>query len=127
MSNYNIKINFSKIDQSFVASIKGRSETKKCLCIPLDAKGVFVGEKGIYMDFSAMERKNPMYNQTHFIKIPIPKEEYQQLTTEERDNIPIVGHMEPIKRTEIKNTEVITAPEVAIEQDDEMSYDDLPF
>lgn len=47
MSNYNINLNLSKLKDSFVVAIKGKTVTKKCLCIPLDSDGVYVGEKGI--------------------------------------------------------------------------------
>lgn len=42
-------------------------------------------------------------------------------------NMPLVGNMKPLIKTEPANPEVDRAPETAIVQDDGMSIDDLPF
>lgn len=125
--NYNIKLNLSKLS-SFVAAIKGKTTTKKCLCIPLDSDGVYVGEKGIYLDLSAIETKEQKFNQSHFIRVSIPKEAYQQLSEDEKKNITIVGNMKVMERPAAVNPLVETAAEAAVENtEDGFGIDDLPF
>ena len=45
MSNFGIKIDLLKLKNSFVTNIKGKTATKRCLVIPIDDSGVFLGEK----------------------------------------------------------------------------------
>lgn len=127
MSSYNINLNLSKLKDSFVAAIKGKTAAKKCLCIPLDSDGVYVGEKGIYLDLSAIETKEQKFNQSHFIRVRLQKEVYQQLTEEERKQVPIVGNMKVLERPAVQNQEVEAAAVASVKTDDGMSIDDFPF
>lgn len=46
MANYSIKTDLLKLQGAFVTNIKGKTTTKRCLCIPIDGSGLFLGEKG---------------------------------------------------------------------------------
>lgn len=125
--NYNIKLNLSKLS-SFVAAIKGKTTTKKCLCIPLDSNGIYVGEKGIYLELTAVELHTQNFGQSHFIRVSLPKEAYQQLSEDEKKNIAIVGNMKVMERPAAVNPLVETAAEAAVENtEDGFGIDDLPF
>lgn len=78
-------------------------------------------------DPNAIETKENKFNQSHFIRVSLPKEVYQQLTEEERKQVPIVGNMKVLERPAVQNQEVEAATVASVEPDDGMSIDDLPF
>ena len=122
MSNYGIKINLTKIKEHFLQNIKGNTMTKRCICIPLDALGIYEGEKGIYLDLVAFEYKEPKFADTHMVKISIPKEIVDAMTEEEKNAQPIVGGLKPIVAAERKKTEIPGTTEATAEDGN-----DLPF
>lgn len=123
MSNYSIKLDLTKIGGAFVANIQGRTARKKCLCIPIEDAHLFVGEKGLYADFTAIEMREPHNGTTHIIKQNLPKEVFQSMTDEERRALPIIGNMSVLQRRQ-PSVEDIAADNAAVSPD---SYDDLPF
>ena len=46
MGNFSIKEDLLKLKGAFITNFKGRTETKRCLVIPVDDSGLYVGEKG---------------------------------------------------------------------------------
>ena len=70
MSNQSIKINLKKFRNAALLTIPGRTAKKRCICIPVDDNPeIFVGEKGVYLDLTAIEMKEPgQYGDTHFLK-----------------------------------------------------------
>lgn len=91
MANYSIKTNLLKLQGAFVTNIKGKTTTKQCLCIPIDESGLFLGEKGCYLNMTAIEMQNPQYSDTHCIKVSHDREVYERMTDEERAAQPIIG------------------------------------
>lgn len=91
MANYSIKTDLLKLQGAFVTNIKGKTATKKCLCIPIDESGLFLGEKGCYLNMTAIEMQNPQYSDTHCIKVSHDREVYERMTDEERAAQPIIG------------------------------------
>ena len=121
MSNQSIKINLQKFRNAALLTMPGRTAKKRCICIPVDDNPeIFVGEKGVYLDLTAIEMKEPgQYGDTHFLKGNYPEEVYKSLSDEERKSQPIVGQMRPLVRKEQPAPEV-SAVEAEVE-------DDLPF
>lgn len=121
MANFGIKIDLLKLKNSFVTNLKGKTETKRCLVIPIDDTQLFLGEKGIYLNLTGVEMQKARYDETHFVKQKLQKEVYQAMTEEERKQQPILGSMRPIasvqKQMEVKTTTDTTQVEL----------DDLPF
>ena len=116
--NYNVKIDFAKLNKVGVANIQGKTGKVKCVVIPVEENDIFLSEKGgIYKDFTAIEMKEERYGQTHLVKPSIPSERYKAMTEDEKKAIPIVGALSPIKS---KEAEVKT--EAYVDDDD-----DLPF
>ena len=117
--NYNLKIDFAKLNKVGVARIKGQTGEKvQCVVIPVEENGIFLSDKGgIYKDFTAIELKEERYGQSHLVKPSVPSEVYKYMTEEEKKSVPICGSLVPIKA---KNVEVTKEAEV-----DE--NDDLPF
>ena len=68
MGNFSIKEDLLKLKGAFITNFKGRTETKRCLVIPVDDSGLYVGEKGVYLNLTAIEMENPQFKETHCIK-----------------------------------------------------------
>lgn len=98
MTNYGIKIDLLKLRGAFMRNLKGQTTTKRCLIIPVDdCDGVFLGEKGCYLNLTAIEMQEPKYTDTHCIKVNLPKEQREAMTDDERNAIPILGGLHAIE------------------------------
>ena len=53
MANFSIKADLLKVKGAFVTNLKGKASTKRCLVIPIDESGLFLGEKGCYLNLTA--------------------------------------------------------------------------
>lgn len=123
MANFGIKIDLLKLKNSFVTNLKGKAATKRCLVIPIDDSGVYLGEKGVYLNLTAVEMREQWYGDTHVLKQSLPKEEYQAMSEEERRAQPILGSLKPLEsqQRQMEVTQTTNAAE-AVEDPD-----DLPF
>lgn len=122
MSNFGIKIDLLKLKDSFITNLKGKSETKRCLIIPVDDARLFVGEKGVYLNLTGVEMQEARYDDTHFVKQQLPKDVYQAMSDDERAKQPILGSMRPLAATQRQMEVTSTTPAAAVEDPD-----DLPF
>ncbi len=98
MANFAIKADLLKLKGAFVTNIKGKTATKRCLCIPTDESGLFLGKQGCYLNMTAIEMQNPQYSDTHCIKVSHDREVYERMTEEERAAQPIIGGLHELKR-----------------------------
>lgn len=65
MANYSIKADLLKVKGAFVKDLKGRTgAVKRCLIIPIEDSGMFLGEKGCYLNMTAIEMREARYNDT---------------------------------------------------------------
>lgn len=123
MANFGIRIDLLKLQGAFMRNLKGTTATKRCLIIPVDdCESIFLGEKGCYLNITAIEMENPQYNDTHCIKGDIPKERRENMTPEERQSVQILGGMRPLQAKQQPSMNV--SGEVPWEQ---MGGDGLPF
>lgn len=123
MSNFGIKIDCLKLKGAFLRNLQGKTSTKRCLIIPVDeCNGMFLGEKGCYLNLTAIEMQEPKYSDTHCIKPDIPREQREAMTEEEQRNIPILGGMHAIERKQQSMNVGTTIGQEAFADDD-----DLPF
>lgn len=123
-TNYGIKIDLLKLKGAFMRNLQGKSATKKCIIIPVDdCDGMFLGEKGCYLNMTAIEMQNPQYTDTHCIKPDIPKEQREAMSEEQRNAIPIIGGLHAIERLPQQMSVNTTIGADAFSPDDE----DLPF
>lgn len=98
MANFGIKIDLLKIKGAFMKNVQGRTQTKRCIIIPVDDDpGIYLGEKGCYLSMVAVELQNPKYEDTHMVKSDIPKDVRELLTEEQRRELPILGNMRPLQ------------------------------
>lgn len=122
MENFSIKADLLKIKGAFVTNLKGKTGvTKRCLIIPVDDSGMFLGEKGCYLNMAAIEMREARYGDTHCVKVSLPKEQYEAMSEEERSNTPIIGGMHIIETKQMTvNSQLDSAQAVE-------NADDLPF
>lgn len=120
-NNFGLRINLQKLNSAAVLNIKGKTQTKRCLVIPIDDNDcMFLGMKGCYIEITAVESPNNQYGATHMLKPNIPEEVYKAMSDEERQAIPILGNMKPLKPKEQQVTGSMNMEDVA-------NQDDLPF
>lgn len=96
MSNMNIKLDLLKLRGAFVTDIKGKTATKRCLVIPLDDARLFTGQKGVYLDLTAVATQESKYGDTHFVRQNLDRATYDALSEDERRAIPILGNVRPM-------------------------------
>ena len=124
MTNYGIKIDLLKLKGAFMRNLQGKSAEKRCLIIPVDdCEGVFLGEKGCYLNMTAIEMREARYTDTHCIKVNLSKEQRESMTEEERNAIPIIGglHAIEVKQKTMQVNDFVGQEAFA------PSDDDLPF
>lgn len=118
MSNFSTRINLATLKHSRKI-LKGQSGEVDCLIIPIKENNLFIGEKGLYLDLTHLEVKNPAEGQTdsHLVKQNLPKEIYETLSEEEKRALPILGNSKVwgSQQSEAKLAEPIG------------EHDDLPF
>lgn len=122
MANYSIKANLLKVQGAFVTNLKGKTATRRCLVIDIDESGMFLGEKGCYLNMAAIEMNESRYGDTHCVKVSLPKETVEKMTDEERRAIPILGGMHPLQ-SQAQQMAVPGQLDGAVV----MNEDDLPF
>lgn len=122
MANYSIKANLLKVKGAFVTNLKGKTATKRCLVIDIDESGMFLGEKGCYLNMAAIEMNESRYGDTHCVKVSLPKEVVEKMTDEERKAIPILGGMHPLQ-SQAQQMAVRGQVDATVV----MNEDDLPF
>lgn len=122
--NYLVRIDLLKLNSAFMRSIKGKTETKRCLIIPVDDNpSMYLGTKGCYLNLEARETREQKYDDTHFLKPSLPKDVREAMTEEQRNAIPIIGNMRPIKKSEAQQMTVAGGMDAASFAEE----DDLPF
>ncbi|MDR1346822.1 MAG: hypothetical protein LBJ63_00090 [Prevotellaceae bacterium] len=103
-------------------NIQGKSESKRCVCIPIDENSLFVSEfGGIYLSLAAWENSKLKNGKTHLIKPFIPKPKRDLMSQDELKNLPVVGDVKPVEQ---KKETPKSEPEQTTPVDD---MDDLPF
>lgn len=127
--NYGIHFNALKYVNSGVLNIKGRSETKRCLVVPIEDNHLFesVNEDGslkaVYLDLNAFALREPKYEQTHIVKQSLPKDVRESMTKEQLDAMPILGGMKPLVNPSANAATASNVPFAQLTEDDS----DLPF
>ena len=117
--NYNLKLDLAKLNKVGVANITGKSGNKvKCVVIPVEENNIFLSEKGgVYLDLACFSLKQENYGQSHLVKPSLSEEQRKAMTDEEKNALPIVGALKPMKAKQAEVKEEVQ-PDPA---------DDLPF
>ena len=117
MSNLSIKVNLLQLSNAAVINLRGKAATKRCLVIPVDDANLYVGQKGCYLNLTAIEMQNSQYGDTHCIKQNYDKAIYDAMTDEQRKAVPIIGSVKPLESKQ----PAVQAEHIIVEEDD------LPF
>ena len=121
--NYGIKIDLLKLNNVFLRNFVGKTATKRCIVVPVDDNpSVFLGEKGCYLNAVAYEISNKQYGDSHILKADLPKEVRERMTEEERNALPILGNMRPIKPKQMQ-----VHGSLPMDSPEGQPDDDLPF
>lgn len=120
-----MKIDLLKLKGAFLRNLQGKTSTKRCIIIPVDdCDGMYLGEKGCYLNMTAIEMQNPQFNDTHCVKVNIPKEQREAMTEEQRNAVPILGGLRPLER---KKETMQVSGTLGAEAFDPYDGEDLPF
>ena len=126
MGNISIKLNLKQLKHA-QREMKGANGKKvKCLIIPIEENELFEGEKGTYIDLTAIEIKNKVGDSkdTHLVKQNFDKDVYNAMSEEERKASPILGNAILWSRSEPSPQVSDSIPAEPITGEEE---DDLPF
>jgi hypothetical protein len=130
MANVSIKINLKQFKHKETELTRKDGTKVKCLIIPIEENMLFEGEKGTYLNLTAIEIKNKVGDSkdTHLIKQDIPKDKYDVMTDEEKRAFPIVGNA--IYWGGFKEREPLESQNLSDDDIDSFNnggIDDLPF
>lgn len=96
-NNFRIKLNLLKLKGAFMKHIPGEMTTGECkryIVIPVDDNdSIFMGEKGCYLNLSALEMQNPLCGNTHRIKCKLA----DRIAEKQNDKQHFIGNMRPVK------------------------------
>lgn len=95
MNNINGKINLMQL-KAVRMNLKGKTGIMECVVLPIAANHLFVGEKGIYLDLIAFEKRTQQEGNkdTHIIKQSLSKDIREAMTEEEKQAMPILGSLQ---------------------------------
>lgn len=124
MGNISIKLNLRQLKHVH-KTMKGINGDVEVLIIPIKENNLFNGEKGIYLDVTAIEIKDRSkfsaeQKDTHLLKQNFSKEVYEAMIDEEKRALPILGNAIAWGSREAEPQNSNFAP---INEDE----DDLPF
>jgi hypothetical protein len=134
MGNISLKINLRQL-KHVEREMKGQGDKMiKCLIIPLEENMIYQGEKGAYLNLTAIEIKDRSkfsadQKDTHLIKQDVPKDKYEAMTEEQRKAMPIIGNAilwgrqesAPVESAELSNS-AIDAYNENKEEDDGLPF-----
>jgi len=131
LGNISIKINMAQL-KHIKKEFTGKDGNKVlCLVVPIEENKMFLGEKGVYLDITAIEIKNKSGDSkdTHLLKQSFSKEFYESLTQEQKESYPILGNAIQWGRQEANPIQSDALSESAIDQykDEKEEHDPLPF
>lgn len=92
MGNITGKIDLQKLQGATIMEL-GKNKTK-CIVLPIEMAGLYAGEKGTYLDWTAIPLKEVKADRkdTHFIKLSVSKDKFNAMTEEQKSEIPILGN-----------------------------------
>lgn len=96
MSNISIKLNLAGLIHGTRIE-KGETGKQECIIIPIEKNNLYKGEKGLYIDLTAIEIKDRSkfsadQKDTHLVKQNMPKDVYEKMTDEQKKALPILGN-----------------------------------
>lgn len=134
MSNYNFRLDLSKLSGFGKTTLTGKSgQPKRCIVIPIEENQIYEGEKGCYLDIACFETPNSEYGTHRCVRSKSQKEQEYEKQTGERINTPILGNLKEFggqKQEEEEYTQTTTAQprkSKTTKAADDNDDSDLPF
>lgn len=134
MGNISIKLNLRQLKHVEREMNNKDGKPIKVLILPLEENMIFQGEKGAYLNLTAIEIKDRSkfsadQKDTHLVKQDIPKATYEAMSEDQRKAMPILGNAilwgrqeaAPVESSEMSNSAV----DEYLNKDE--GHDDLPF
>jgi hypothetical protein len=124
MANISIKLNLQQL-KHVSREMKGKDgKMIKVIILPVEENQLFEGEKGTYLDITAIQIKNKVGDSkdTHLLKQSFSKEVYDKMSDEEKKAYPILGNAILWGKSEPNPVASEQFPDDANEEED-----DLPF
>ena len=106
-----------KLDGAKVQDVQGKTQTRRCVCVPIDnrvgtvtdayfTRGQDTGElrevklKGVLLHLTAFELRVKDKGQSHLIKPSFSRETYERMTDEQVRRVPWIGNVKPWSKPE---------------------------
>lgn len=130
--NISIKVNLKQLKHVEREMTNKDGKKIKVLILPVEENMIFQGEKGSYLNLTAIEIKDRSkfsadQKDTHLIKQDIPKEKYEAMSEEARKAMPILGNAIAWGRQEAAPVASSELSESAVDQYMDEADDSLPF
>lgn len=93
-NNISLKHNLLTLKGATRMDIDGKAGKVKCLVIPIEMANLYDGEKGVYMDSTAIPLTSPRADSkdTHLVKQSFSKDKFNAMSDDEKKAIPIMGN-----------------------------------
>lgn len=117
---FTAKLNLRQLTHSLMTTPKG----SKVIVIPIAENNLYEGEKGLYLDLVAFEKKEVKEGEdTHLLKQSFSKEKLSAMTDEQKRALPILGNARISSGGQRSEAEPKDANNGAVAA----GIDDLPF
>lgn len=131
MGNISIRLNLRQL-KHVRRTMTGQDGRKlDVIILPIEENQFYVGEKGDYLDMTAIEVKNKANDSkdTHLLKQSFPKEVYDSMSDEQKQSYPILGNAIQWGRQEPAPVQSQALSESAVDAYMDQAGDDdgLPF
>lgn len=131
MGNISIRLNLRQL-KHVRRTMTGQDGRKlDVIILPIEENQFYVGEKGDYLDITAIEIKNKVGDSkdTHLLKQSFPKEMYDAMSEEQKQSYPILGNAIQWGRQEPAPVQSEALSESAVDAYMDQAGDDdgLPF
>lgn len=132
LDNLNIDLDLLKFENSFVMDIRGKQQTKRCVCIPIEENDLYISKneqtgraKAAYVHLTAWKSQEEKFGQTHYVKQAMSKEWREAHTKEELKARAILGNGKPALFENNNAAQSVNAPTQILDPNN--GIDDLPF
>lgn len=132
LDNLNIDLDLLKFENSFVMDIRGKQQTKHCVCIPIEENDLYISKneqtgraKAAYVHLTAWKSQEEKFGQTHYVKQAMSKEWREAHTKEELKARAILGNGKPAQFENNNAAQSVNAPTQIFDPNN--GIDDLSF
>lgn len=121
--NLLVSVQLTRLNRVGRIMLKDRNGSQiDCLAIPINLNNLSVSETNeVYLNMVAWESDKLKNEQTHLLKQSLPKDIVDNMSEDEKKQMPILGNVKPLKKKE-KEMKIYSVATV-----ETVESDDLPF